>query len=90
MAADLHDAYRAEDALLFDQKSKSVGERFAESVLLGMFAKVIVGNQYRGVGQVVVEWQDGDSRHLLPKNVSGAVDRFATRRKYMNRADRAQ
>jgi prolyl-tRNA synthetase len=61
-AADrLYDA--CDDALLFDD-DRSIGERFAESDLLGVPRKVVLGNHFRETGEVEVETRDGDTRYL--------------------------
>lgn len=73
-AAGIHDAI-GEDCLLFDEGS--VGERFAESDLLGIPAKVVVGNHYRETGEVEIEDRNGESRSVAPEAVPAAVGRFA-------------
>jgi prolyl-tRNA synthetase len=72
--------YRAcgrEDVLLYDDESQSVGERFAESDLLGIPAKVVVGNEFRETRLVDVETRDGETANVAPEDVSGFVSRFA-------------
>lgn len=54
--------YRAcDDALLFDDAGQTIGERFAESDLLGIPTKVVVGNRFRETGQVEFESRDGET-----------------------------
>jgi prolyl-tRNA synthetase len=78
VADDLHAACGESDVLLFDDETQSVGERFAESDLLGIPAKVVVGNGYRETGNVDVETRDGETRRLAPEAVPGALERFGT------------
>jgi len=75
VAAEIHDEL-GEDCLLFDGE-QSVGERFAESELLGIPAKVVVGNHYRETGEVEIEDRHGESRSVAPEAVPEAVERFA-------------
>ncbi|GAB7093370.1 proline--tRNA ligase [Halolamina litorea] len=75
-ATGIHDAIGA-DCLLFDD-DQSVGERFAESDLLGVPATVVVGNHYRETGEVEIERKDGETRSVTPESVPAAVERFAT------------
>jgi len=74
-ARGVHDAIGA-DCLLFDD-GQSVGERFAESELLGIPAKVVVGNHYRETGDVEIEHRNGESQSVAPERVPDAVERFA-------------
>jgi prolyl-tRNA synthetase len=64
------------DCLLFDDARQSVGVRFAESELLGLPAKIIVGNGYRESGQVEIEYRDGESRQVAVEEVVAAVEHF--------------
>jgi prolyl-tRNA synthetase len=64
-----------DDALLYDDLS--VGERFAESDLLGIPAKIVVGNTFRETGLVDVETRDGETRQLSPEDAIAATERFA-------------
>ncbi|MEF8859109.1 MAG: aminoacyl--tRNA ligase-related protein [Halolamina sp.] len=75
VAEAIHDDF-GRDCLLFDSERQSVGERFAESELLGIPAKIIVGNGYRETGQVEIETRDGESRAVAVDEVASAVDRF--------------
>ncbi|MFD1526054.1 His/Gly/Thr/Pro-type tRNA ligase C-terminal domain-containing protein, partial [Halolamina salina] len=74
VAAEIHDAI-GEDCLLFDGK-QSVGERFAESGLLGIPAKVVVGNTYRETGTVDIERLNGENLAVAPESVPAAVEQF--------------
>ncbi len=73
----LHKRCGPEDTLLFDDPEQSVGERFAESELLGLPATIVVGNQYRETGLVDVETQDGRTETVDPEAVPEVVERFA-------------
>ncbi|PSP75758.1 proline--tRNA ligase [Halobacteriales archaeon QS_1_68_20] len=74
-AEDLYDA--CEDVLLFDDRSQSVGERFAESDLLGLPAKVVLGDHYLETGEAELETRDGETTYLDPGEVPGALERYA-------------
>jgi prolyl-tRNA synthetase len=73
IADRLHEELGRDDVLLFDDHDRSVGERFAESDLVGRPAKVVVGNGYRETGSVDPKTRDRATRHLAPE----AVDAFA-------------
>jgi prolyl-tRNA synthetase len=65
-AADrIHDdlAARGVAVLLFDDPDQTIGERFAESDLLGIPTKAIVGNHYADTGEVELETRSGDTRY---------------------------
>lgn len=65
-AADrVHDDLEAAgvDCLLFDDADQTIGERFAESDLLGVPTKVVLGNHYAETGEVELESRDGDTRY---------------------------
>ncbi|NHN42521.1 proline--tRNA ligase [Halorubellus sp. JP-L1] len=51
------------DVLLFDDADQTIGERFAESDLLGVPTKVVLGNHYVDTGEVELETRDGDTRY---------------------------
>ncbi len=74
-ADDLHEA--CGDVLLFDDRSQSVGERFAESDLLGLPAKVVLGDHYLETGEAELETRDGETRYLDPAAVPDALQRYA-------------
>jgi prolyl-tRNA synthetase len=74
LAERIYEACGREDVVLYDDLS--VGERFAESDLLGVPAKVVVGNTYREQGVVDVETSEG-TEQLAPEEVPDAVERFA-------------
>ncbi|MFB6082259.1 MAG: aminoacyl--tRNA ligase-related protein [Halanaeroarchaeum sp.] len=77
VADRLHEALGREDVVLFDDPGQSIGERFAESGLLGLPATVVVGNHYDETGEVEVEFRDGETVSVAPEAVPGVVDRFA-------------
>ena len=74
VADRLHDACGPERTLLFDDPDQSIGERFAESDLLGVPWKVVIGNHYRETGEVDLETRDGESRSLAPGAVAEVVE----------------
>ncbi len=77
VAERLHDDCGREDVLLYDEDAGlSVGERFAESGLLGVPAKVVVGNTYREDGVVDVETDSG-TEQLEVEEVAEFVAQFA-------------
>ena len=77
VADRLHEDLGRDDVLLFDDRDRSVGERFAESDLLGIPAKIVVGNRYRETGLVDLETRDGTTRHLAPGAIPETVGAFA-------------
>jgi prolyl-tRNA synthetase len=58
MAEEIHDRVGSEEALYFDDDT-AIGEKFAESDLIGIPAKVILGNTYLDDGELEVEFRDG-------------------------------
>lgn len=74
VAAEIHDAVG--DVLLYDG-DRAVGERFAESELLGVPATVIVGDTYRATGRVEIERRDGATTRHEPDAVAAVLERFA-------------
>jgi prolyl-tRNA synthetase len=77
VAEQIHDTL-GRDCLFYDSDRRSVGERFAESELLGIPAKIVVGNGYRETGEVEIETRDGESTQVAVEEVADAVDRFET------------
>ncbi|MGB9987706.1 aminoacyl--tRNA ligase-related protein [Salarchaeum japonicum] len=73
----IHDA--CDGVLLYDDADQSVGERFAESDLLGIPAKIVVGNHYRDTGRVELETRDGDQHDLAPDEVPDAIAKYGTK-----------
>ncbi|WP_435358859.1 aminoacyl--tRNA ligase-related protein [Haloarchaeobius sp. DFWS5] len=77
-AARIYEACGSDDVLLYDDGSQSVGERFAESDLLGIPAKIVVGNHFRETGLVELETRDGETREVEVDEVAEAVEQFAS------------
>jgi len=77
VADDLYRGCGREDVLLYDDPDQSIGERFAESALLGVPAKVVVGNHYDETGEVELERADGTTESVAPAAVPDAVAAFA-------------
>jgi prolyl-tRNA synthetase len=72
-AADrVHDELAAAgvDVLLFDDREQTIGERFAESDLLGVPTKVVLGNHFTETGDVELEARDGGTRY---RDVDAAI-----------------
>ncbi|MFB6204557.1 MAG: aminoacyl--tRNA ligase-related protein [Candidatus Nanohaloarchaea archaeon] len=62
-AEQLYDRLSGEfDVLLYDQMS--VGEQFAESDLLGIGRKLVIGNRYLETGEIELEDRSGDTREV--------------------------
>ncbi|KAB1198418.1 MULTISPECIES: aminoacyl--tRNA ligase-related protein [Haloferax] len=75
-AADqLHHACGRGAVLLFDDDDQTIGERFAESDLLGIPWKAILGNHYRETGEVELEKRDGKKRFVALDDVAEIVGR---------------
>jgi Prolyl-tRNA synthetase len=60
------------DVLLYDGR-RSVGERFAESDLLGIGLKVVVGNNYLGDGELELETRGGTQTTCDAKELTEEV-----------------
>ncbi len=58
-----------ERTLLFDDPNQSIGERFAESDLLGIPKKIIIGNEFRETGEVELETRDGETEYVTVDSV---------------------
>ena len=71
--ATIHET--CDDVLVYDE-DRAVGERFAESDLLGIPAKLVVGNRYREEGLIDLETRDGETRGIDPGEVADALARF--------------
>ncbi|WP_290810763.1 aminoacyl--tRNA ligase-related protein [Halovivax sp.] len=73
-AADrLHRACGPEETLLFDDPGQTIGERFAESDLLGIPRKIVLGSHYRETGEIEIENRDGETRYVDPDAVTEVV-----------------
>jgi len=77
VADEIYDACGRADVLLYDDPEQSIGERFAESALLGVPAKIVVGNHYDETGAVELERADGTTESIAPAAVPGTVVSFA-------------
>ena len=62
-----------ERTLLFDDPDQSIGERFAESDLLGIPRKIVVGNEFRETGEVEIETRDGETEYVTVEEVPKRV-----------------
>lgn len=51
------------DVLLFDDADQSIGERFAETDLLGIPTRVVLGTHYTETGEIEIESSDGGTRY---------------------------
>jgi len=72
-AADrLHRELGSEETLLFDAEGR-IGERFAESDLLGVPWKAVLGNHFRETGEVELERRDGRTEYVDLDDVATAV-----------------
>lgn len=65
------------DCLLFDSDRRSVGERFAESELLGIPAKIVVGNSYRETGMVEIEYRNGENEMVAVDDIPDTIERVS-------------
>lgn len=52
------------ETLLFDDPDQTIGERFAESDLLGIPYKLVIGNTFRETGELELETRDGETRTI--------------------------
>jgi prolyl-tRNA synthetase len=67
MAAEIEDRVPSEDVLLFDN-DVTAGEKFAESDLIGIPDKVILGNTFLDERQLEVEYRDGGREYYDPED----------------------
>lgn len=58
------------ETLLFDDPEQSIGERFAESDLLGVPYKLIIGNTFRETGELELESRDGETEYIRRSEIS--------------------
>ncbi|WP_254864437.1 aminoacyl--tRNA ligase-related protein [Halovivax gelatinilyticus] len=72
-AESLYESCGPDETLLFDGGDRTIGERFAESDLLGVPWKVILGNRYRESGAVELESRDGSTRFVDVEEVASIV-----------------
>jgi prolyl-tRNA synthetase len=66
MAEEIHDRVGSDEVLYFDGDT-AIGEKFAESDLIGVPAKVILGNTYLEDGELEVEFRDGGREFYEPE-----------------------
>ena len=64
VADRIYETLGARRTLLFDDPDQTIGERFAESDLLGLPWKIILGNHYLEEGTVEVESRAGDTQYV--------------------------
>jgi prolyl-tRNA synthetase len=69
----LYEDCGADKTLLFDDPDQSIGERFAESDLLGIPYKIIVGNEFRDTGEVELESRDGETDYVTVEKVPDRI-----------------
>ena len=62
-----------ERTLLFDDPDQSIGERFAESDLLGVPRKIIIGNEFRETGEVELESRSGGTEYVTVDAVPNRI-----------------
>ena len=65
----LHKECNTAETLLFDDPDRTIGERFAESDLLGIPYKLIIGNNFRETGELELETRDGETRYITRSEV---------------------
>ncbi|WP_242492717.1 aminoacyl--tRNA ligase-related protein [Halogeometricum borinquense] len=63
---EIHDYFGSDDVLIFDN-DVSIGEKFAESDLIGIPAKAILGNTFLEDGEIEVEFRDGSREFHKPE-----------------------
>jgi prolyl-tRNA synthetase len=73
VADRLHEACGTGETLLFDDSDQTIGERFAESDLLGIPWKVVLGNHFKETGEVELETRDGETRYATVEEVTEIV-----------------
>ena len=66
MTEEIHDRLGSDGVLVFDN-DVSIGEKFAESDLIGVPAKAILGNTFLEDGKIEVEFRDGDRDFHTPE-----------------------
>jgi len=65
----LHEECPSGETLLFDDPDQTIGERFAESDLLGIPYKLVIGNNFRETGELELETRDGETRYITRSDV---------------------
>jgi prolyl-tRNA synthetase len=74
-ADQLYEECGPREALLFDDPEQTIGERFAESDLLGIPMKIVIGNTFLEIGDVEIETRDGQTWYVESEEVSAVVAR---------------
>ena len=69
----LHEECGTHETLLFDDPDQSIGERFAESDLLGIPLKIVLGNHFRETGEVELETRDGQTQYVALDEVPTVI-----------------
>ena len=62
------------ETLLFDDPEKNIGERFAESDLLGIPYKLVIGNTFRETGELELETRDGETEYIRRSEIQQLFD----------------
>jgi len=65
----LYEECEEPETLLFDDPDQTIGERFAESDLLGIPYKLVIGNNFRETGELELETRDGETRYITRSDV---------------------
>jgi prolyl-tRNA synthetase len=65
----LHEECETSETLLFDDPDQTIGERFAESDLLGIPYKLVIGNNFRETGELELETRDGETSYITRGDV---------------------
>ncbi|WP_411967074.1 aminoacyl--tRNA ligase-related protein [Haloferax sp. YSSS75] len=73
VADQLHHVCGRDETLLFDDDDQTIGERFAESDLLGIPWKAVLGNNFRETGTVELENRDGEKQFVALEDVASVV-----------------
>lgn len=73
VADRLHEQLGHHETLLFDDADQTIGERFAESDLLGIPWTVVLGNHFRETSEVELESRDGETRYATVEEVAEIV-----------------
>jgi len=71
----LYEECEEAETLLFDDPGQTIGERFAESDLLGIPYKLVIGNNFRETGELELETRDGETRYITRSDVPTLFER---------------
>jgi prolyl-tRNA synthetase len=72
-AEQLHHECGDRETLLFDDPEQTIGERFAESDLLGIPLMIVLGNTFLDTGDIEVETRDRQTQYVTIEEVSAIV-----------------